>query len=46
MCRKDDLDAALGTAYLAKDSELQADTRSKAERARAELKAAEAEVSF
>lgn len=46
LCSKDDLDAALGDAHTARDSEVQAETRSKAERARSELAAAQAEVSY
>lgn len=42
---KDDLDRALGDAYLARDNEAQADARAKADRARSELREAQTEVS-
>ena len=42
---KDDLDKALGDAYLARDNEAQADARAKAERAKSELNEAQVEIS-
>jgi len=41
---KDDLDAALGDAYMQRDTEAQSDARAKAQRAREELAVAERDL--